>query len=115
MLGTSGTVSLSSQPCGNGGSLRGAETLLRFRPVVLLLHLQPPPVNRDPPLGTRKEVRMGWLWSGSLQSWAISLCLGASLAIERGDNNLAGYLRFEFWDPGMVLSQTLVKTGACPS
>ena len=30
---------LSSEPHGNGGSLRGAETLLRFRPVALLLCL----------------------------------------------------------------------------
>ena len=59
-LGASGTLSPSSQPCGNGGSLTCAESLLRFCPTALLLCLYPLPVNRDPPphQGTRKEVRM---------------------------------------------------------
>ena len=80
-LGASGALSTSSQPCGNEGSLTGAESLLRLSPTALLLCLNPPPVNRDPPPhpGTRKEVRMevcvvrspsvmGYL-SAPLQSW----------------------------------------------
>ena len=39
-------------------ALRGAETLLRFRPTTLLLWLSMSPVNRDPSPGTRIEVRM---------------------------------------------------------
>ena len=43
-----------------------------------------------------------------LQSWAISLSLGSSSAVERGDSNLAGFLRFEFCDPCVVPSQASV-------
>ena len=54
-MGSSGTLSLSSQPQGNRGSLRGAEILLRFRPMALLLCLYPDPVNRDPPLQVQRN------------------------------------------------------------
>ena len=57
-MGSSGTLFPSSQPHGNGGSLQGAEILLRFRPAALLFCSHPAPVNREPPPGTRKEVRM---------------------------------------------------------
>ena len=57
-LGASGTLSPSLQPHGNRSSLRGAETLLRFRPMALIVHLHSPTVNRDPPPDTRKEVRL---------------------------------------------------------
>ena len=49
-----------------------------------------------------------------LQSWAISLSLGSSSAVERGDSNLAGFLRFEFCDPCVVLSQALARTQRVP-
>ena len=54
------------------------------------------------------------MWSAPLQSWGISLFLGASSGIERGDSNLVGYMGFEFWDPCMVLSQALERTGSAP-
>ena len=38
----------------------------------------------------------------------------ASSAIEQGDCNLAGYLRFEFCDPCMALSQALARTWSVP-
>ena len=57
-MGSSGTLSPSSHQCRNGGSLAGAKTLLRFRPAALLFCSHPAPVNREPPPGTRKEVRM---------------------------------------------------------
>lgn len=47
-------------------ALRGVESLLRFRAMALHLRLSPTPVNRDPPLSTRIEVKMDCLWSGPM-------------------------------------------------
>ena len=109
----SGTLSLSSQPCGNRGSLQGAETLPSFRPMPLLLS-SPTPVNRDPSLGTRKEVRME---VRVVRSHAVTGYLSIPLHLLRhgtGDSNLVGYLRFEFYDPCVVLSQVPARTGNEP-
>ena len=54
------------------------------------------------------------MWSGPLQSWAVSLCVSASSAMEQGDSNLADYLRFEFCNPCVVPSQALVMTQSMP-
>ena len=50
----------------------------------------------------------------SSASWVISLSLSTSSVAEQSDSNLAGYLRFEFCDPCVVLSQALARTQRVP-
>ena len=100
-MGSSGTLFPSSQPHGNGGSLQGAEILLRFRPIALLLRLYPDPVNRDPPPPTSRYNKInenGCVCGQVSCSHGLSLSLTTSSAVESDDSNLVGYLRFEFCD-----------------
>ena len=99
-------------------ALRGAETLLRFRPMALHLCLSPPPVNRNPSPGTRIEVRMEVpvVRSPAVMGY-LSIprhLLSAFSAMERCDSIQVGYLRFEFCEPCLVPSQALVKIGRTP-
>lgn len=91
----------SSQPRGSGGSVRCRD------PADFQARGSPAPLSsasRDPPPTTQVQGKQARTGARGVRSPGTMRCLsfGASSAAERGDGNLPGYLRIEFYGPWMV-------------